>query len=120
MLPLHARPLNTTRKLNRGMAWFYRYYAKELMPEDATAYEQAEASARKERRGLWDDESPVEPWNFRRDKTAVLVSPPPMVKVTGPIIGNRNSKIYHLLNCPDYNKVAERNRVLFKTEAEAQ
>lgn len=29
-------------------------------------------------------------------------------------------KIYHLPNCPDYSKVTERNRVLFKTEAEAQ
>ena len=38
----------------------------------------------------------------------------------GPIIGNRNSKIYHLPNCPDYSKVSERNRVLFKTEAESQ
>jgi hypothetical protein len=37
-----------------------------------------------------------------------------------PFIGNRNSKIYHLPDCPDYSKVSERNRVPFKTEAEAQ
>jgi hypothetical protein len=36
------------------------------------------------------------------------------------LIGNRNSKIYHKSNCPDYNKVSEKNRVPFKTEAEAQ
>jgi endonuclease YncB( thermonuclease family) len=46
-------------QVNRGMAWFYRYYAKELKPEDATAYEQAKAQARKERRRLWADVSPV-------------------------------------------------------------
>lgn len=36
------------------------------------------------------------------------------------IIGNRNSKIYHLSSCPGYNSVSEKNRVSFKTEAEAQ
>lgn len=37
------------------------------------------------------------------------------------IIGNRNSGIYHLPDiCPDYDRVAERNRVYFTTEAEAQ
>ena len=39
---------------------------------------------------------------------------------TEPIIGARDSKIYHLPNCPDYNKVSERNRAPFMTEAEAQ
>jgi len=42
-------------QVNRGMAWFYRLFAFELSREDATAYEQAEASARKERRGMWAD-----------------------------------------------------------------
>lgn len=37
-----------------------------------------------------------------------------------PIIGNRNSHIYHLPNCPSYSRVAERNRVTFGSEAEAR
>jgi len=94
-------------QVNRGMAWFYRFYAMELKPEDATAYRQAEEQARKEKRGLWADESPVQPWDFRQ------ASKPP-------IIGNRNSKIYQLPNCPDYWKGSERNRVPFDSEAEAQ
>ncbi|HKQ74150.1 MAG TPA: thermonuclease family protein [Blastocatellia bacterium] len=28
-------------QVNRGLAWFYRYYAKDLQPEDAAAYERA-------------------------------------------------------------------------------
>jgi methylphosphotriester-DNA--protein-cysteine methyltransferase len=44
----------------------------------------------------------------------------PATPATGPIIGNRASKIYHLPNCPDYSKVSERNRVSFKSEAEAK
>jgi len=109
-------------QLRRGMAWFYRFYAKELRTEDVTAYRQAEEQARKERRGLWADASPVPPWEFRESgKTAKApVGKPPAMVVIGPIIGNRNSKIYHLPNCPDFNKVSERNRVPFKTEAEAQ
>jgi endonuclease YncB( thermonuclease family) len=37
-----------------------------------------------------------------------------------PIIGNKNSKIYHVPGCSGYNSVAEKNRVLFKTAAEAE
>jgi hypothetical protein len=56
-LETHHRQL-LSMQLNRGMAWFYRQYAKELSGGDATAYEQAEARARRERRGLWTDASP--------------------------------------------------------------
>ena len=51
---------------------------------------------------------------------APSVKPTKPTRATGPIIGNRNSKNYHLPNCPDYSKVSERNRVPFKSEAEAQ
>jgi deoxyribonuclease-1 len=56
----------------------------------------------------------------RRSKTAKAPGAKPTAPATGPIIGNRNSKIYHLPNCPDYNKVTEPNRAPFKNEAEAQ
>jgi methylphosphotriester-DNA--protein-cysteine methyltransferase len=36
------------------------------------------------------------------------------------IIGNRNSGIYHWPGCPSYNRIAPRNRVYFKTRAEAE
>jgi len=48
------------------------------------------------------------------------VKPTATAASTGPIVGNRNGKIYHLPNCQDYSKVSEKNRVPFKTEAEAQ
>jgi endonuclease YncB( thermonuclease family) len=115
---LEGRDINL-EQINRGMAWFYRYYAKELRPEDAAAYEQAEAGARQEKRGLWGDVSPTPPGDFRRGRIAKAPGAKPTPPATGPIIGNRNSKIYHLPNCPDYSKVAERNRMPFKTEADA-
>lgn len=39
--------------------------------------------------------------------------------LSGPILGNKNSRIYHLPSCPDYEKISEKNRVSFKTETEA-
>jgi deoxyribonuclease I len=38
----------------------------------------------------------------------------------GQIIGNKTSKKYHLPGCPGYNQTAEKNRVYFKTAAEAE
>lgn len=36
------------------------------------------------------------------------------------IKGNKNSKIYHLPGCPNYDDIAERNIVWFKTREEAE
>jgi micrococcal nuclease len=103
-----------------GMAWFYRFYAKELGQKDATAYDHAEAQARKEKRGLWADPAPTPPWDFRRSgRTARAPGVKPAATATGEIFGNRNSKIYHLPACPVYNKVAEKNRVPFASEVDA-
>jgi endonuclease YncB( thermonuclease family) len=107
-------------QLRRGYAWFYRAYAKELKPGIAEAFELAENYAKSGKRGLWADPSPVPPWDFRRGKTAKAPVAPPPTTATGPIIGARNSKIYHLPNCPDYSKLSEKNRAPFKSEAEAQ
>jgi endonuclease YncB( thermonuclease family)/methylphosphotriester-DNA--protein-cysteine methyltransferase len=37
-----------------------------------------------------------------------------------PVIGNKNSKKYHLTNCPGYKQVSEKNRVTFKSGEEAE
>jgi hypothetical protein len=38
----------------------------------------------------------------------------------GPVIGNKNSKIYHLPNCPGYDKVSEKNQMKFQSATEAE
>jgi len=38
----------------------------------------------------------------------------------GQIVGNKNSKIYHLSGCPGYDQVSEVNRVTFGNETEAE
>jgi len=39
---------------------------------------------------------------------------------SGDVVGNKNSKIYHNPGCPGYKSVSEKNRVFFKTAAEAE
>jgi len=39
---------------------------------------------------------------------------------TGKIRGNRQSKIYHWKGCPNFDDIAERNRVYFETAEEAK
>jgi endonuclease YncB( thermonuclease family) len=43
-----------------GMAWQYKRYSNDAVLEEA------EAEARKMRRGLWKDKHPVPPWEWRR------------------------------------------------------
>ena len=49
--------------IENGFAWVYRKYAEGRV--DLMA---AEVDARNARRGLWADQSPVPPWEFRRTK----------------------------------------------------
>ena len=44
-----------------GNAWWYERYAKK-----ATAYKQCQEDAQKNKRGLWAEEDPVAPWEWRR------------------------------------------------------
>jgi endonuclease YncB( thermonuclease family) len=55
-------------QLLAGMAWWYRYYAKEQSPEDRGRYESAEDEARARSWGLWADPDPVNPYDWRKGK----------------------------------------------------
>lgn len=57
----------------------------------------AQRSAMKAGRGLW------EGWS----------------ETGGPYVGNRNSRVFHLSNCPNGQKIARRNRVRFDSRWEA-
>lgn len=49
------------RLVQEGMAWVYRKYTPTSHP-----YYAAEALARQSRRGLWTEQDPVPPWEWRR------------------------------------------------------
>jgi endonuclease YncB( thermonuclease family) len=50
------------RQLKEGMAWWYKQYA----PSN-TKFEQLQSEAKTAKRGLWKDENPTPPWEFRRE-----------------------------------------------------
>ena len=53
-------------QIKAGLAWHYKKYENEQVPEDRKKYAQAEDQARTERIGLWRDNNPRPPWEFRR------------------------------------------------------
>lgn len=55
-------------QVNAGLAWHYKQYAKEQSPEDREHYAAAEQRARENRVGLWRDENPVPPWEWRHQR----------------------------------------------------
>lgn len=56
------------QQIASGMAWWEREYAKEQTPEDRRLYERAESEAKAAKRGLWQDNEPVPPWEWRKAK----------------------------------------------------
>jgi micrococcal nuclease len=57
-----------------GAAWYDRATDYELNDADRDLYAQCEKAARAEKRGIWQQESPVAPWEFRRLQQARLNS----------------------------------------------
>lgn len=49
-----------------GLAWWYRKYATEQSPQDRGAYEFSEQEARAKSVGLWREDDPMPPWEWRR------------------------------------------------------
>lgn len=52
-------------QVKAGMAWHYKQYQKEQSADDRAAYASVEEQARVGRRGLWQDNEPIPPWEFR-------------------------------------------------------
>lgn len=52
-------------QIRKGMAWHYKKYAGDQSAGDRQTYAAIEAEAREARLGLWIDESPEPPWDYR-------------------------------------------------------
>ena len=52
-------------QIQSGMAWHYKKYEMEQPFAERQAYSDAEQIARAARVGLWNDSSPIPPWEFR-------------------------------------------------------
>jgi endonuclease YncB( thermonuclease family) len=67
--PTCGKTLNANHaQILAGMAWWYRYYAKEQSPEDQGRYESAEDEAKARKWGLWADPNPINPYDWRKSK----------------------------------------------------
>ena len=53
-------------QIKDGLAWHYKYYQMEQSEEDRRLYSEAELEARIKQIGLWKDEEPMAPWEWRR------------------------------------------------------
>lgn len=56
------------RQVEAGLAWHYKQFQREQLPQDRLDYAQAEERARASRAGLWQDVAPQPPWENRRDR----------------------------------------------------
>ncbi|MFT5449608.1 MAG: endonuclease YncB(thermonuclease family) [Gammaproteobacteria bacterium] len=61
-------------QLTVGLAWWYRYYAKEQTPEQRGQYEFAVFEAKAKKAGLWKETNAVAPWGWRRQKREAMKS----------------------------------------------
>ena len=54
------------KQIKTGLAWHYKYYQMEQSEEDRRLYSEAEQEARTKQLGLWKNEEPLAPWEWRR------------------------------------------------------
>lgn len=52
-----------------GYAWHFKRFANEQSPQEREEYSMAEQSASAAKRGLWKDEHPIPPWDWRRKRS---------------------------------------------------
>ena len=55
-----------------GLAWHYKQYVREQSEPQAVAYAQSEIDARTQAHGLWQDEKPMAPWEWRHSRAAMF------------------------------------------------
>lgn len=111
-------------QLAEGMAWHRTNLVNELGAEERKAYERAEAEARAARRGLWQGQTPLAPWEYRRensvsedprDDPAAAAAPAAAQAVRA----DRRARTFFTPGCPGYERVPARQRVRFRSSAEA-
>lgn len=96
------------RMVRDGFAWWFRKYA----PAD-DALRDAEAEARKAKRGLWSAPNPVAPWDWRDGKH---VAP----ALVGKFIASKRSTVFHAPGCRSIPRISEGNRLTFDSAEAAR
>ena len=55
-------------QIKNGFAWHYKKHQKQQRKSDRLAYSLAEDEARNKRLGIWQNDNPTPPWDFRKQK----------------------------------------------------
>jgi len=55
-------------QLEHGLAWHFARYDADLPPAERERYTRAQADAQEQRAGLWQQNDPLAPWLFRRQR----------------------------------------------------
>jgi endonuclease YncB( thermonuclease family) len=56
-------------QVEAGWAWHFKRFAHEQLPAERDAYTRAEEAARAKKAGLWAEDAPLPPWEWRRGPT---------------------------------------------------
>ncbi len=122
-----------------GLAWYDKQFEDDQTKDDRKRYLEGEKFARDSKENIWSQAKPVPPWEYRKnqpepvkaetqaatdpklpDKPAENAATPPSTAAVE-IVGNKQSKIYHWNpGCPGFSKIADQNRVPFRTRTEAE
>lgn len=62
---LDGRDINL-EQIKKGMAWHYKQYEREQDVDDRSIYAQEEYLAWRDKIGLWADNVPIAPWDYRK------------------------------------------------------
>lgn len=113
-------------QIQTGMAWHYKQFQRLQSATDRQEYGAAEDAARRARIGLWADAHPVQPQDFRHRTQSQMCLDNSDHRIAcsdtydGPVRGNRRSIIYHWPGCPNYDDIADHNRVPFPNAVAAE
>jgi endonuclease YncB( thermonuclease family) len=66
-----GRDINLAQ-IQAGMAWHYKAFEADQPRDERRAYAAAERAAQSARTGLWLDQRPIPPWDYRREKKTTL------------------------------------------------
>lgn len=56
------------KQLEAGLAWHYKKYEQEQAAADRDSYARTEGQAKRVKLGLWIEDNPVAPWDWRKQK----------------------------------------------------
>ncbi|MES2503069.1 MAG: thermonuclease family protein [Pseudomonadota bacterium] len=59
-------------QIKRGLAWHYKKYESEQDVDDRSKYAQEEYLAQQSKHGLWLENNPIAPWDFRKKERIML------------------------------------------------